>query len=283
MRLVFSSAPLARRVAGLVLGATLLGAGAAPLSAQAGALGAVGAPRDPKVKLAWDTYYDHAGITEIARKLAAAHPHRIKLGSIGKSHEGKELWVLTVSDSRHGDPDKKPAMYIDGNIHSNEIQGTEFALYTAWYLAEMADEVPALDTLLRQRTLYVVPTINPDARDHFLKQPNTASSPRTGLVPRDNDNDGLVDEDGFDDLDGNGHITQMRRRNPNGRFVESPVDPRILVPARPDQKGEWELLGQEGLDNDGDGRINEDAIGGYDPNRNWPWRWQPQYVRGAWR
>ena len=266
----------------LALAVALAAALLAPAAhAQAGALAALGAPRDPKVKLPWDTYYDHAGIGEIARRLAEAHPNRVKVGSIGKSVQGKELWLLTVTDFRTGDADRKPAYYIDGNIHSNEIQGSEFALYTAWYLAEMADEVPAIDSLLKTRTLYIVPTINPDARDHYLHRPNTASSPRTGLAPRDNDGDGVIDEDGLDDLDGDGHVTQMRRRNPNGRYVTSPVDPRLMVPAEPDQPGEWELLGQEGLDNDGDGQVNEDAVGGYDPNRNWPWRWQPQYVQGG--
>ena len=265
----------------LAVGAALL-LGAPPAArAQAGALAALGAPRDPKVKLPWDTYYDHAGIGEIARRLAEAHPNRVKVGSIGKSVQGKELWLLTVTDFRTGDADRKPAYYIDGNIHSNEIQGSEFALYTAWYLAEMADEVPAIDSLLKTRTLYIVPTINPDARDHYLHRPNTASSPRTGLAPRDNDGDGVIDEDGLDDLDGDGHVTQMRRRNPNGRYVTSPVDPRLMVPVAADRPGEWELLGSEGIDNDGDGVVNEDATGGYDPNRNWPWRWQPQYVQGG--
>lgn len=278
-------AEASRLTAFATLGATLMLAAAAtrpaPVGAQVGALSAIGAPRDPKVKLPWDTYYDHAGIGEVVRKLAEAHPNYIKAGSIGKSHEGKDLYLLTVSDFRAGDPDKKPAYYIDGNIHSNEVQGSEFALYIAWYLAEMAGEVPAIDSLLKQRTLYIVPTINPDGRDHYLHQPNTASSPRTGLVPRDNDHDGLIDEDSYNDLNGDGHITQMRRRNPNGRFIESPVDPRIMIPALPGQKGEWDILGLEGYDMDGDGLVNEDPVGGYDPNRNWPWRWAPQYVQGG--
>ena len=69
-------------------------------------------------------------------------PDRVKCGSIGKSTQGREMWLLTVTNFRKGDPDKKPAMWIDGNIHSNEIQGSEFSLYTAWYLAEMADRCP---------------------------------------------------------------------------------------------------------------------------------------------
>lgn len=264
----------------------LLLAVAAPVPAQQaptalGSLAAAGSPKAPKVILNWDRFYDHAAIGEIGRRLQAAHPNTCRLSSIGKSFQGREMWLLTVTDFTKGDADKKPAMYIDGNIHSNEVQGTEFSLYTAWYLCEMQGQNAWVDSLLATRTLYIVPTINPDGREHFIKQANTASSPRTGLVPRDNDGDGKVDEDQLDDLDGDGHITQMRRRNPNGRFIESPEDPRILIPALPGQRGQWELLGGEGLDNDGDGQINEDAVGGYDPNRNWPWRWQPQYVQGG--
>ncbi len=259
---------------------------AAPLAAQQslaplGNLAAAGSPTNPKVHVAWDRFYDHTAIGEIGRRLQAAHPNTCRLSSIGKSHEGRDMWMITVTDFTQGEADKKAAMYIDGNIHSNEVQGTEFSLYTAWYLCERKGEVPWIDSLLATRTFYIVPTINPDAREHFLKQGNTASSPRTGMVPRDTDGDGLFDEDGLDDLNGDGHITQIRRRNPNGRYIISPIDPRLMVLAPPGTKGEWDLLGSEGLDNDGDGQVNEDGPGGYDPNRNWPWRWMPAYVQGG--
>ncbi len=250
-------------------------------TAPLGNLAATGSPTNPKVAVAWDRYYDHAAIGEIGRRLQAAHPNTCRLSSIGKSHEGRDLWMITVTDFTKGQADRKPAMYIDGNIHSNEIQGTEMALYSAWYLCERRGEVAWIDSLLTDRTLYIVPTINPDGRENYLKSANTASSPRTGLVPRDNDGDGRVDEDTYDDLDGDGNITQMRRRNPNGRFIESPEEPRLLVPAPPGTRGQWELLGSEGIDNDGDGEVNEDGVGGYDPNRNWPWRWMPNYVQGG--
>lgn len=250
---------------------------AAPL----GNLAAAGSPRAPRVQVMWDRYYDHAAIGEIGRRLQQAHPNTCRLSSIGKSHQGRDLWLITVTDFTRGAADAKPAMYIDGNIHSNEIQGTEFALYTAWYLCEMQGQNAWVDSLLAERTLYIVPTINPDGRENYLKAPNNASSPRTGMVPRDNDGDGVVDEDTYDDIDGDGNITQMRRRTPYGRFIQSPEEPRLLVPAPPGTQGEWELLGSEGIDNDGDGNVNEDGVGGYDPNRNWPWRWQPQYVQGG--
>ena len=262
------------------LGALLLAGVAAPLAAQ-GNLAAVGAPANPKVVVTWDRYYDNAAVGDIARRLQAAHPDRCRVSSIGKSIGGRDLWLITVTNHKVGDPDRKPAMYIDGNIHSNEVQGTEIALYTAWYLCEMAGQVPAVDSLLAERTFYIVPTINPDGRDDFIRNPNTPSSPRSGIGERDNDGDGAVNEDGYDDLNGDGHITMMRRRNPNGRWIVSPEDPRLMVRAAADQPGEYDMLGMEGIDNDGDGQVNEDGTGFYDPNRNWPYRWQPPYVQGG--
>jgi len=252
---------------------------AGPAIAQAGALAALGSPPDPKVPVSWDRYYDHAAVGDIGRRLEEAYPDRCRLSSIGKSYEGREIWLITVTNFKVGEADRKPAMYIDGNIHSNEIQGQEIALYTAWYLCEMADRVEWVSDLLDERTLYIVPSINPDGREAFLYAPNTPHSPRSGVVPRDDDGDGLVDEDDFDDLDGDGNITMMRRRDPNGRWLVSPEDPRLMIRARPDEPGEYEILGFEGFDNDGDGLVNEDRPGFYDPNRNWPWRWQPQYVQ----
>jgi hypothetical protein len=249
--------------------------------APAGALAGLGAPPVPKVSVTWDRYFDHETLGEIGRRLEEAWPDRCRFSSIGRSVEGRELWLLTVTDFQSGPADAKPAMWIDGNIHANEIQGSEIALYTAWYLCEMADRVEWIAELLKDRAFYIVPTINPDGRDNFLFEPNTPHSPRSGLAPRDDDGDGLFDEDDFDDLNGDGHITMMRRRSANGRWITSPEDPRIMVRAPSDQPGEWELLGSEGFDNDGDGRVNEDRRGYYDPNRNWPWRWAPGYVQSG--
>jgi hypothetical protein len=242
-------------------------------------LKALGAPNNPKVEVAWNRYYDHKEIGEICNRIAKAHPTLAKISSIGKSYEGRDIWLLTVSNSANGDPDRKPAMYIDGNIHGNEIQGGEVALYTGWYVTEMYGQVDWITTLLDEKTLYILPTINPDGRDHFIHSPNSPHSPRTGFVPRDDDGDGLFDEDDEDDLDGDGNIVQMRVKDPNGRWIADPSDPRMMVFAKQDQPGEYEYVGSEGIDNDGDGMLNEDGPGSYDPNRNWPWKWAPQNVQ----
>jgi len=97
--------------------------------------------------------------------------------------------------------------------------------------------------------------------------------------PRDDDRDGLVDEDGPDDLDGDGSITTMRKRDPFGQFRTDAEDARLMVRIKPGEQGEWTMLGAEGLDNDGDGRVNEDPEGYLDGNRNWGYNWAPPYVQ----
>ncbi len=243
---------------------------------------AAGSPANPKVTVSWNRYNDHAGISEILKKIEKAYPNLAKLESIGKSYDGRDLWCIAITDYSKGYATRKPGMYIDGNIHSNEVQGSEFSLYTAWYLTESFGDNKFIKELLADKIFYIVPTINPDARDSFFKNPNNPNSPRSGVVPVDNDMDGLVDEDGYDDLDGDGHIVTMRRKSANGRFNADPANPNRMIAAGIDEKGKYEILGLEGIDNDGDGLINEDgAQFEYDPNRDWGWNWQPNYVQNG--
>jgi hypothetical protein len=245
---------------------------------------AIGTPHEPKVEASWNRYNTYDGVVDIMKKIAKAYPKLARLESIGKSYEDRSIYMLTISDFNTGNPDEKPAMYIDGNIHSNEIQGAEFSLYTAWYLTEMFDDLEFINQLLKDKTFYIVPTINPDARDNYMKEPNTPHSPRSGMLVLDNDGDGEAGEDGFDDLNGDNHITYMIRKSPTGRFIKDSQDQRKLIRVAAEEQGEYEMLGFEGIDKDGDGEVNEDGIGYYDPNRDWGWKWQPDYVqRGAYK
>lgn len=245
---------------------------------------AAGSPHDPKVQISFNRYYTSEGLAALAQKIADAHPNLVKKQSIGKSAQGRDIWMLAITNYKVGDADRKPGFYVDGNIHSNEIQGGEICMYTAWYLTENFGDNDYITKMLNDRVFYIVPTINPDARNNFMKEPNTGSSPRSGMIPLDDDRDGLFDEDGYDDLDGNGSITQMRRKSPNGNMIIDPTDPRKMIFVGPDDvvtAQRYEYLGSEGLDNDGDGRINEDTHGYYDPNRDWGWKWQPDYIQGG--
>ncbi|MEQ8768364.1 MAG: M14 family metallopeptidase [Planctomycetota bacterium] len=245
------------------------------------ALSGTARAQDPKVQIAWNRYYDYDETTALLRRLVDAFPWFLSIESIGKSHEGRDMWVVTINNPDTGPPENKAAMYIDANVHGNEIQGTETCLYTISYLMENYERIAKVKRLVDERVFYILPMVNPDGRDHWFDAANTSSSSRSGKAPLDNDRDGELDEDGPDDLDGDGHITQMRIKDPEGRYKRSPADPRLLIPVAEGEQGEYSLIGSEGIDNDGDGRVNEDGPGGYDMNRNWPSGWQPNYVQGG--
>ncbi len=244
-------------------------------------LRAVGSPSNPKVQMNWSRYHDLKQMEQFYKDLQKAYPDFVKYESIGKSYEGRDIFVLTVTDFKQGDATRKPAMWIDGNIHANELQGSEIAMYTAWYLVENANTVTFIRDLLKDKVFYIAPTINPDSREYFIYEPNTMHSSRTGRRPFDNDGDGLVAEDLYDDLDQDGNIVMMRRKSKTGKYKVDPENPNRMLMVKPGEIGEYEMLGFEGIDNDGDGLVNEDITGTYDPNRDWGWNWQPNYVQNG--
>lgn len=263
-----------------ILGMVLVTLTTAAVAAE-GPYQPMGAPADPKVAVRWNRYHDYAETTKLLEAMVAAHPQRARLKSLGKSYGGREMWLLVVTSFDKGEDQNKPAFWMAGGIHANEIQGPEAALYTAWYLLEMYGRTPFVTRLVDDRTFYILPMLSPDSRDAHMYKPNNTHSPRSGQRPVDDDRDGLVDEDGPDDLDGDGSITQMRVRDPAGRWKPHPKYPNLMIEAEPDEPGQYRLLGEEGYDNDGDGQINEDGDGYYDPNRDWPWNWQPDYAHGG--
>ncbi len=235
-----------------------------------------------EVPLRFDRYYTYEEVNEALKVLNKAFPALTKLDVVGKSEEGREIYALTINNPKTGGELSKPGVYVDGNIHGNEIQAGEVCLYYANMLLTKYGENEKITKVVDRNAHYIIPVVNVDGRVHFFADGNTPSSNRSIRVAYDDDGDGLFDEDAPDDLDGDGSITQMRIRDTLGNYKSDPGDPRILVQCKPGEKGEFTMLGSEGIDNDGDGRFNEDAEGYLDPNRNWGHNWMPNYVqRGA--
>jgi hypothetical protein len=270
----------------LLLSLALLGAQAAPATpAPDKSFSGLAAGAAPRVEIAWNRLYDYDEIHAHLDRLVALYPQFLSMQVIGHSVENREMRVYTLTNPATGAHDTKPAMWVDGNIHGNEVQGGEAVVYVAWYLLENYGSVPRVTELVDGATFYLCPMLNPDGRASWFRDAHNASSSRSGRQPFDDDGDGLYDEDGPDDLDGDGSITQMRKYTPGvGNLRLNPDDPRLMDPVPPNERGirgDWTMLGSEGVDNDGDGRNNEDAVGGYDMNRAWPSGWQPEWIQGG--
>jgi hypothetical protein len=212
-------------------------------------------------------YHDQAGLAKALQGLAAAHKTIARLESIGKSRGGRDIWALEIAGPGGVAPRERPALLIAAGFEGDHLVGSEIALAVASTLLTGAGTDAAVKERLANSTIYIVPRVNPDGAEGFFAP--LKADRRTNAAPRDDDNDGRLDEDGPEDLNGDGLITVMRVKTPGGEYMIDPEEPRLMKRADPKkgESGAYRLF-LEGTDNDGDGFINEDPPGGVDINRN---------------
>lgn len=221
-------------------------------------------------------YPDHKQLTERVVGLADNYPQITKLQSLTKTHGNKDIWLLTIGS---GEVENRPALAVVGGITGDHLLGSELALQFAEILLEQSARDPMIRQLLDSVTFYVFPDMSPDARAQYFAD---IRYERLGNAnPSDLDRDGRIGEDPYNDLNGDGLITMMRISDPTGDWMVHPEDERVMVKARP-EKGErgTHMLLSEGIDDDKDGKFNEDGEEGVFFNRNFTFNY-PAFTRGA--
>lgn len=220
----------------------------------------------------YDHYYNYDEITEILQKYAADHPDRARLTSIGKTTEGREMWLLSITDTACGDYDEKPAYMAIGHVHAGEVTGSMCAMFLAdTLLSNLEDET--VSALLKNTTFYIMPRPVADGSEYYLTHPDMIRSINVAY-PYETEMPGLVPSD----LDGDGVIRNMLVKTPFGSWKKDPEDSRLLIKRQADDiGGEYYNVYSEGLINDYDGLHISSAPAKYglDLNRNYPMNWHP--------
>ena len=225
----------------------------------------------------FDRFLRYPELSEWIEQLAAAHPDLVTVETYGRSFEGRDLLLATVTDSETGSHDTKPAHWIDASIHAVELTATVAACRVLKRLVDghaAGDET--ITRALRTRTFYVVPRVNPDGAEWVLAdRPRLRrSSVRPWPFADAHRWPGLHEED----VDGDGRILQMRFPDPDGPWVAHPDDARVLVPVAPagvePDTPRYRVL-DEGTIEDFDGFDvpSPPAPEGLDLNRNFPAGW----------
>ncbi len=229
--------------------------------------------------LTFDRFHTLDVMNEWLRRWAERYPDLIEVYQVATSLEGRPIMQATLTNTATGPATDKPAAFFEGGRHSGEVTSSESAFWLIQYLVEGYGKNAEATRILDRAAIYVRPSNNPDGANMYM---HTAQSNRSSVRPTDNDGDGLLDEDPPNDLDGDGVIRRMRWRDPEGEWVMDPRDPtgRLMRRAEEGEKGEWSVEG-EGLDDDGDGRSDEDGVGGLDLHRNYPENWRPMPGRDA--
>ena len=268
------------------------------LIAVSAAVLAVTAPASAasKVPISFDDYHGYTATVKYLKDVAAAYPQITALLEIGKSNMGRPIYVLVVSNRKTGttvdahvalrDPRSeavknvppmtsdigKPGHWICGATHGNEYTGTEVCLYTIDKLVSGYGADKETTALVDGKAFYICPIVNPDGVFNSLEK---GLYQRQNSALKDDDGDGKTNEDGPDDLDGDGVIAQFRYKDPRGAYVVDDEDPRLMVRLRATDKTDkprWSVVFED-KDNDGDKRRGEDPEAGIDLNRNFPEGW----------
>ena len=210
------------------------------------------------------------------RQLPNSTDGKVTLSSIGTSRAGRAIHALRVTK----EPRRKvpvPSVLIVAGLDGWHRSGSLVAAGIAERFAKETRAAIDARTVLDALDLWVIPVANPDAWAAGATRPQESAG-RVG-AGIDDDRDGRIDEDAPRDINGDGVISMMRRLDcpsdaPATR-VADPADPR-LDRAPEGAKGElaaFSLL-VEGLDQDGDGSVGEDAVGGITVDANFPHLWR---------
>jgi hypothetical protein len=202
--------------------------------------------------------------------LAGQHSQLVQIQSLTQTPGGHDIWALSLSN---GPAENHPGLAIVGGVDGSHLLSVELAAQLAKDILENHPE------WLEKTTFYIFPNMNPDATEQYFK--NLKYERRGNGTATDEDRDGRLDEDPFEDLNGDGLITMMRVEDPTGSYIALEEEPRIMVKANPDQgqTGKYRLL-TEGRDNDQDGAFNEDGPGGVSFNRNLTYNF-PYFTPGS--
>jgi Zinc carboxypeptidase len=232
--------------------------------------------------VAYDHFYAYDELTETLRAWADEAPRLCAVESIGKSYEGRDIWLVTVTNTATGAHTEKPGFLIEANIHSMEWTGCTAALHLVHRLLTQHGQDELVTRALDTRAFYVIPRLNPDGAERGLEERRFIRS-SVRPYPLEEPDDGLQ----VQDVDGDGRVLDMRIEDPTGAWRRHPEEPSLLVRREPvdgPEDGPFYRLLSEGRMRNYDGVTVKVPfpLEGLDLNRNFPAEWQPEHEqRGA--
>jgi murein tripeptide amidase MpaA len=225
----------------------------------------------------FNKFYRYNELTRLLKAYSKEYPNLIRLESIGKSHEGRDVWLVTATNFRSGPDTEKPGFWVDGNIHASEVTASACALYLIHSLVTRYKKDADITEALNTRAFYIVPRVNPDGAEWALAdQPKVI---RSGTRPYPFDEDPIEGMVANEDINGDGKLLSMRIPDLHGGWKPHPDDPRLMIRRDPvESGGAYYRLLPEGLIENFDGVTIQPAKGKYglDFNRNFPAAWRPE-------
>ena len=123
-------------------------------------------PNPPFGKGSMGGYHTYAEVVKIMDDLHRSFPSIVSAKwSIGKSVQGRDLWVQKISDNVNVD-ENEPEVYFDALIHAREPMSMECTLALMFWLAENYRKDPLAGYLVNEREMFFLPVVNPDGYEY---------------------------------------------------------------------------------------------------------------------
>src|SRR4051812_13508595 len=182
----------------------------------------------------FDRFYRHEELLGLLDAMVARAPRLFSVETIGRSHEGRDIRVVSATNTATGPAAAKPAFWIDGNIHAAELTASTACLYYLQALEEGYGHDADITRLLDTRVVYVCPRINPDGAEWALADKPRYIRSSTRAYPFDEE---PIDGLNVEDVDGDGRMLMMRVRDPNGGHKAHPEAPQLMIARDPAEAG----------------------------------------------
>ena len=109
-------------------------------------------------RAAWPTFEQFVARMQA---LVAAHPDIVRLHSIGKSVQNRDIWCLKITDNPDID-EAEPEVKYTSTMHGDETTGVEMTMRLAELLANGYGSDPVLTELVSELEIWLCPIHNPD-------------------------------------------------------------------------------------------------------------------------
>jgi subtilisin-like proprotein convertase family protein len=110
------------------------------------------------------SYHTYATLTSELQAIAAARPDLVRLYSLGQSVQGRELWMMEISDNP-GTPEDEPEIRYIAAMHGDEVVGKELTIGLIHYLLDNYGTDPRVTHLVDEAEIWLMPSMNPDGTE----------------------------------------------------------------------------------------------------------------------
>jgi carboxypeptidase T len=161
-------------------------AGAALLLIGGTLTATIAAAAEPNFPAKDSRYHNYPEMVAEIQAVAKAHPNIVRVFSIGKSYEGRDLWAAKISDNVNVD-EHEPEVLFDALHHAREHMTVEQALYLYRMLANDYSKYSTIRNLVNSEEIFIIFALNPDGFRYDLtgspyrawrknRQPNAGTS-----------------------------------------------------------------------------------------------------------